>query len=58
MKKKFRKICIECKSTNVIYDEELNETVCQDCGAIHDETTPDEEEEEEEVSEESVPKKF
>jgi ribosomal protein S27E len=57
MKKEFQGKCIECGSENVVYDEELNEVSCNDCGAIFEELTPKEEKEEEEVSKGRVPKK-
>jgi len=56
MKRKLRNICGECGSSNVIYNREDDQVICQDCGAIFEELSPDEEEDYEEVLEEEVPK--
>jgi len=56
MKTKLRQSCAECGSDNVIYDREKDQIICQDCGAIFEELTPEEEEEYEEVLEEEIPK--
>jgi len=55
MKTKLRQNCGECGSTNVIYKRDDDQVVCQDCGAIFEELSPDEEEDYEEVLEEDVP---
>ncbi len=57
MKKKLRKTCVECGSSNIVYNREDDQTICQDCGAIFEELTPEEEEELEAVAEEDVPEK-
>ncbi|MBW2980994.1 hypothetical protein KY360_06270 [Candidatus Woesearchaeota archaeon] len=40
MKEELKKECQECGSTNVIYDKEKDELICQDCGAVFAEFTP------------------
>lgn len=35
--------CPECGSDNVFVKEELDQVVCNDCGAIFEELTPEEE---------------
>ena len=35
--------CAECGSKNVYYNEEKQQTICKDCGAIFEELTPTEE---------------
>ncbi len=45
MKAKMKVECPECGSTNVIYDKEKDETICQDCGAVFAELDPKDEQE-------------
>lgn len=33
--------CPECGSNNIIYNEEKNEIICKDCGAITSQLTPE-----------------
>ena len=35
--------CAECSSKNVHYNEEKQQILCRDCGAIFEELTPEEE---------------
>ena len=35
--------CAECGSKNVHYNEEKQQIVCRDCGAIFEELTPEDE---------------
>jgi len=57
MKKSLTKECPECKSTNVIYNRDRDELICQDCGLIFAELADELEDAEEEVSIENVPKR-
>jgi len=56
MKTKLRQSCGECGSDNVIYKRDEDQVICQDCGAIFEELSPDEEDDYEEVLEEEVPR--
>ena len=56
MKKKLTSECPECGSSNVIYNKDKDQLVCQDCGIIFEELAPEDEQIEEEVSREAVPK--
>ena len=40
MEEKMKKECPECGSTNVIYEKDRDELVCQDCGAAFAELEP------------------
>ena len=51
MKEEMKKECPECGSTNVIYDKEKDELICQDCGAVFAELTPKKEKRFEEAHE-------
>jgi len=56
MKEKLKNECPECGSTNVIYKRVEDQLLCQDCGTIFEELSPEDEEDLEEVVEEDVPK--
>lgn len=56
MKEKLKNECPECGSSNVIYNREQDQLVCQDCGTIFEELNPEDEEDLEEVADEDVPK--
>jgi transcription initiation factor TFIIIB Brf1 subunit/transcription initiation factor TFIIB len=49
MKEEQKKECQECGSTNVIYDKEKDELICQACGAVFAELEPKKEKEFEEA---------
>jgi ribosomal protein S27E len=36
-----RKDCPDCGSTNIIFDPETEQLICQDCGLIFEELPPD-----------------
>jgi transcription initiation factor TFIIIB Brf1 subunit/transcription initiation factor TFIIB len=44
------KACPECGSDNIIYDKKKGEIVCEECGAIFSELSPDEEQRFEDAS--------
>jgi len=46
---KRRKDCPDCGSTNIIFDPETEQLICQDCGLIFEELPPDMEKKYEEV---------
>ena len=46
---KRRKDCPDCGSTNVIFDPETEQLICQDCGLIFEELPPDVEKKYEQV---------
>jgi transcription initiation factor TFIIIB Brf1 subunit/transcription initiation factor TFIIB len=35
--------CAECGSKNVFYNQQTNQIICKDCGAIFEELTPKDE---------------
>ena len=39
--KKRRKECVDCGSSNIIFDPETEQLICQDCGLIFEELPPD-----------------
>lgn len=45
------KFCPECGTDNIFYNEKTAEIICQDCGAIFSELTPDQQAKYEQASE-------
>ena len=44
------KQCPECGSSKIIYDDEKQQIICQDCGAVFSELTPEQEKKFEDAS--------
>ncbi|MDO8740450.1 MAG: TFIIB-type zinc ribbon-containing protein [Candidatus Woesearchaeota archaeon] len=45
------KFCPECGTDNIVYNEKVAEIICQDCGAIFTELTPEQQAKYEQASE-------